>query len=251
MRPKPKADKTGNIFANDNTMPWGQLENSSNVMQMQEQIHTSVPTVSQSFPPLSNITAMTSNLGSWITPPMWETDTNFDYAQELSVCASHDASADTISTHSLSDYKFGSYFEDGVDLDTFQQNSQYNSGDDLALAPIIQGLGDTKSDLQMSNAQSFEHIVSIEQMPWLQVRGTSVNPNIDTLPKGHEKINPADIRTAHRDRNKRCIRQMCKGPHSGVQKQTKRRARAPQQQYACWKCAFNHKKVTIVHIDRD
>ena len=250
MRPKSKADKTGNVFPNDNTMQWEQLGDSSSVMQTQEQIYTSVPIVSQSFPPLSNITAMTSNLGSWIAAPMWESDTNFDYAQELSVCASHDASTDTLSTHSLSDYRFGSYFENGVGLDTFQQNSQYNSGDDLALAPIIQGPGDTEPDSQISNAHSFEQIVSVEQMPWLQVRRTSVIPSSDTLPMGHEKTNPADISTAYRDRNKRRTRQMGKGLPSGVQKQTKRRARAPPQQYACWKCAFNHKKVTIVHIDR-
>ena len=252
MRPKSKAKKTGNIFANDDSVQWEQLEDSSSVIQTQEQIDTSIPIVSQSLPPLSNITAMTSNLGSWISAPMWETDSSFDYAQGLSVSTSRDASsAATTSAYPPSDYSSGSYFENGVGFDTFQQTLQYSAGDDLALAPIIQGPGELESIFQISDAQSSEHIVSVEQMPWSQVRRTSVNLNSDTLPVGHDQITPADIFPARRDRNKRCSRQMGKAPRSGVQKQIKRRARAPQQQYACWKCAFDHKQVTIVHINRN
>lgn len=251
MRPKSKPDKTGNIFANDDTVQWEQLENSSSVMQTQEQTDTSVPIVSQSLPPLSNVTAMASNLGSWIATPMWETDTSLDYAQGLPVSNFHDASAATTSNYPLSDYRFLPYFENGVGLDTFQQTSRYSAGDDLVLAPIIQGPGDLESSFQICDAQNAEHIVSVEQIPWSQVRRTSVNLNSDTLSVGHDQINPADISTARRDRNKRCSRQIGKAPCSGVQKQIKRKTRAPQQQYACWKCAFDHKEVNIVHINRN
>ena len=251
MRPKSKAKKIENIFANDDNVQWEQLEDSSSVMQTQEQIDTSIPIVSQSLPPLSNITAMTSNLGSWIAAPMWETGTSFDYAQGLSVSTSYDGSAAPTSTYPSSDYRVGPFFDNGVDFDTFQQTLQYSAGDDLALAPIIQAQGDLESNFQVSDAQSFEHIVSVEQMPSSQVRRTSVNLNSDTLPVGHDQINSADISTARRDRNKLCRRQMGKAPRSGVQKQIKRRTRAPQQQYACWKCAFDHKQVTIFYINRN
>ncbi len=250
MRPKSKADKTGNIFANDDTVQWGQLEGSSRVMQTQEQFDTFTPIESQSLPPLSNTTATTSNLVPWnIGVPVWDTDTGFDYAQGLSVSTSHDASAATASTYPLSDFRFGQYLVDDIGLDNFQQTSQYSAGDDLALAPINQGLGGLESNSQMSDQQSFEHIVSLEQMPRSPVRRTSVNLNSDTLPVGYDQINPADISTARRDWNKRCSRQMGKAPRSGVQKQIKKKARAPQQQSACLKCVFDHKQVTIVHID--
>ena len=251
MRPKSKATKTGNIFANDDNGQWEHLENSSSVIQTQEQIDTSIPIVSQSLPALSNITAMTSDLGSWNPAPMWETDSSFDYAQGFSLSTSRDASAATTFTHPLSEYSSGSYFEDGVGFDTFQHTLQYSSGDDLALAPIIQSPRELESKIHMSDAQSSEQIASVEEMPWSLVRRTSVNLISDTLPVGHDQITPAEIIPAHRDRNKRCSRQMGKDPRSGVQKQTQKRARASQQQYACWKCAFDHKQVIIVHINRN
>ena len=250
MRPKSKVDKTGNIFANDDTVQWQQLEDSSRVMQMQEHFDTFIPIVSQSLPPLSNTTAITSNSGYWNSAALiWDTDTGFDYAQGLSVSTPCDASAATTSSYPLSDSRSGTYFVDDIDLDSFQQTSQYNASDDSALAPIIQGAGGLDSNSQMSDPQSAEHTVSLMQMPSFPVRRTYVNLNSDTLPVGYDQIDPADISTARRDWNKRCSRQRGKAPRSGVQKQIKRKARAPQQQYACSKCAFDHKQVNIVHID--
>ena len=252
MRPWSKADKTGNIFANDDTVQWEQLEDSSSVMQTQEQFDKFIPIVSQPLPPLSNSTPITSNLVTWNDGvPVWDTDIGFNRAQGLSVPSSYDASAATASTYPLSDYSFGQYYPDDMCLDNFQQTSQHSAGDDLELAPINQGPEGLGSSSQMSELQSLENIVPLEQMPSSPVRRTSVNLYSDTLPAGDEQVNPVDISTARRDCNKHCGRRTGKAPRSGVQKQGKRKARVPQQQSSCLRCILDHKKVTIVLIVRN